>query len=48
MDAAKPNKIIGLGAMDSTKPYKFIRFGAMDATKPYIPKTPKPLINENF
>ncbi len=35
MDATKPYKFIGFGAMDATKPYKFIRFGAMDATKPY-------------
>ena len=35
MDATKPYKFIGFGAMDVTKPYKFIRFGAMDAPKPY-------------
>ncbi len=30
MDATKPYKFIGFGAMDVTKPYKFIGFGAMD------------------
>ncbi len=35
MDATKPYKFIGIGAMDATKPYKFIGFGTMDATKPY-------------
>jgi hypothetical protein len=35
MDATKPYKFRGFGAMDATKPYKFIGFGAMDATKPY-------------
>ncbi len=35
MDATKPYKFIGFGAMDATKPYEFIWFGAMDATKPY-------------
>ncbi len=35
MDATKPYKFIGFGAMDATKPYNFIGFGAMDATKPY-------------
>ncbi len=29
MDAAKPYKFIGFGAMDPTKPYKFIGFGAL-------------------
>ncbi len=31
MDATKPYKFIGFGAMDATKPYEFIGFGAMDA-----------------
>ncbi len=32
MDATKPYRFIGLGAMDVTKPYKIIGFGAMDAS----------------
>ncbi len=35
MDATKPKKLIGLGAMNATKPYGFIGLGAMNATKPY-------------
>ena len=35
MDATKPCKFIGFGAMDVTKPYKSIGFGAMDVTKSY-------------
>ena len=35
MDATKPYKFIGFGAMEVTKPYKFIGFGAMEVTKPY-------------
>ncbi len=35
MDATKPRKFIGFGAMDATKPYEFIGFGATEATKPY-------------
>ena len=35
MDATKPYKIIGFGAMDANKPYKIIGLRAMDATKPY-------------
>ncbi len=30
MDATKPYKFIGFGAMDVTKAYKFIGFGAME------------------
>jgi hypothetical protein len=33
MDATKPCKSIGFGAMDATKTYKFIRFGAMDGAQ---------------
>ena len=35
MDATRPHKFIGFGAMDATKPYEFIWFGAMYATRPY-------------
>ena len=35
MDATKPYKFIGFGAMDVTKPCKFTGFGAMDVTKSY-------------
>ncbi len=35
MDATKPYKFMGIGAMDVTKPYKFTHFGATDVTKPY-------------
>jgi hypothetical protein len=35
MDATKPYKFIGLGAMDVTKTYTCIGCGAMDVTKPY-------------
>ncbi len=33
MDATKPYKFIGFGAIDATKPYEFIRFGVMSAHK---------------
>ncbi len=35
MDATKPYRFIGSGAMDATKPYELIGSGATDATKPY-------------
>ncbi len=35
LDARRPYKFIGFGAIDVTKPSKFIGFGAIDVTKTY-------------
>jgi hypothetical protein len=36
MDATKPYKFIGFGAMDATKPYEFIGFGVMARGGPFF------------